>query len=322
MNHLDLVHITEVAAIASSQWIGRGDAMAADQAATNAMRKAFDSVDIDGVVVIGEGERDEAPMLFIGEKVGQRKEHSPQVDIAVDPLEGTNLCAKGQCDALSVLAIGKRGHFLHAPDTYMDKIAVGPKASGAMTQDQGKDRIHIENSPTQNITTLSQYLEKPIHDLTIGILDRPRHKDLIAEVRNVGARIHLFDDGDVAVAIATTQENSGIDMLLGIGGSPEGVLAAAALKCLDGNFQGQLKFRKPQERERAMAMGMKNPDQVLSLDDLVRGDVLFIATGVTDGFLLKGINEYDGKINTSSMLLCSQTGTLRYIDTLHKNKSL
>lgn len=319
MNHLDLVHITEVAAIASSSWVGRGDAMAADQAAVNAMRKAFDSIDIDGVVVIGEGERDQAPMLFIGEKVGQCKEHSPQVDIAVDPLEGTNLCAEAKCEALSVLAVGKRGHFLHAPDTYMNKIAVGPKASTAITQDQQKDKIHIKNSPTQNIMTLSKYLEKPLHNLTIGILDRPRHKDLIAEVRDVGARIHLFDDGDVAVAIETSQENSGIDMLLGIGGAPEGVLAAAALKCLGGNFQGQLEFRKPQEKDRAIAMGMKNPDQVLSLDDLVYGDVLFVATGVTDGFLLKGVSECDDKIQTSSMLLCSQTGTLRYIDALHKN---
>ena len=308
-HHLEFVQVTESAAIASAKFIGRGDPVGADQAAVDAMRKAFDSVDINGVVVIGEGERDEAPMLFIGEEVGRRRDRSPQVDIALDPLEGTTLCSRAEAGSLSVLAVGQRGHFLHAPDTYMDKIAVGQEA---------KDAIHIENSPTQNIQAVADHLAKPVDEVTVAILDRPRHKDLIAEVRQTGARIHLFVDGDVAMAIATCNEDMGVDLLLGIGGAPEGVLAAVALKCLGGNFQGQLKFRQDQERQRTLDMGLHNPDQVLKLNDLARGDVIFVATGVTDGPLLDGVRFSDQGVQTSSLLMCSQTGTLRYIDTVHQ----
>lgn len=306
---LKFVHVTEVAAFASAKWTGRGNSTLADQAAVDAMRKAFDSVPINGVVVIGEGERDEAPMLFIGEQVGQCESGHPPVDIALDPLEGTSLCSNDEPGAISVMAITHKGHFLHAPDTYMDKIAVGPQA---------KDVINIEQSPTENIQAVAKSLGKSISEMMVAILDRPRHKDLITEVRQTNARIHLFGDGDVAMAMAAAQDDSDIDLLLGIGGAPEGVLAASALKCLKGNFQGQLKFRNPQERQRAMDMGLKNPDQILKLEDLVSFDVLFVATGVTDGSLLNGVRFFDdGSFQTSSLLMDSQAGTIRYIDTLH-----
>ena len=309
---LECLNVTEVAAIASAKWTGRGNPILADQAAVDAMRKAFNSVDIDGQIVIGEGERDQAPMLFIGEKVGRSTSQAPQVDIAVDPLEGTSICAKAGYGAISVLAVAPRGHFLHAPDTYMDKIAVGPEAY---------DAICIENSPTKNIQAVAESLQKSVSKITVTILDRPRHKDLLAEVRKAGASVQLIGDGDVSAAIMTAQKNSGVDLLLGIGGAPEGVLAAAALKCLGGNFQGQLKFQDSQERQRAISMGLKDPDQTLALKDLTLGDAMFIATGVTDGPILKGVKHLKGQhIKTHSMII--QSNKIRYVETYHQLENI
>ena len=305
---LEFVKVTEAAAVASAGFIGKGDSIAADQAAVDAMRKAFNSINMAGEVVIGEGERDEAPMLFIGEKVGNFTDGSPQVDIALDPLEGTSICAKAGYGALSVLAVAPKKNLLHAPDTYMDKIAVGPK---------GCDAVCIEDSPTKNIQSLAKALKKKVSDITVVILNRPRHKELLAEVRKTKACVQLIDDGDVSAAIMAAQENSGVDLLLGIGGAPEGVLAAVALKCLGGNFEGQLKLRNSEERERSIAMGLKNPDQNLKLKDLVSSnDIIFIATGVTDGPLLKGVHLLESRIRTFSMVI--QPGTVRYIETIHQ----
>lgn len=306
---LEFVQVTEAAAVASARFIGKGDSIAADQAAVDAMRKAFNHVDIDGVIVIGEGERDKAPMLFIGEKVGKSTDHSQQVDIALDPLEGTSICAKAGYGALSVLAVAPQKSLLHAPDTYMDKIAVGP---------EGRHAIHIENSATQNIQSLAKALKKDVSDITVTILNRPRHKELLAETRKTGARVQLIDDGDVSAAIMAAQQNSGIDLLLGIGGAPEGVLAAVALKCLGGNFEGQLKFQNSGEQQRAISMGLKEPDQLLRLKDLVSSDnIMFVATGVTDGPLLKGVQLLtESTLKTFSMII--QPGSVRYIETIHQ----
>ena len=310
---LDFVRVTEAAAIASTKFIGKGDSIAADQAAVDAMRKAFNRVDIDGEVVIGEGERDEAPMLFIGEKVGKSTKNAPQVDIALDPLEGTSICAKAGYGALSVLAIAPQKSLLHAPDTYMDKIAVGP---------EGYHAVQIENSPTENIHSLAEALEKDVSDITVTILNRPRHKELLAEVRKTKARVQLIDDGDVSAAIMAAQKNSGIDLLLGIGGAPEGVLAAVALKCLGGKFEGQLKLRNAQERERAVSMGLKDPDQILRLEGLVSSDdIMFVATGVTDGPLLKGVSFFsEPGIKTFSIVI--QPGIVRYIENIHQSDKI
>lgn len=306
---LEFVRITEAAALASARYMGRGDEKTADQAAVDAMRRAFDSVDIDGMVVIGEGERDEAPMLYIGEKVGRRAAESPSIDIALDPLEGTTICATGGVGAIAVIAVAERGNFLHAPDTYMEKIACGPRARG---------KISLEKSPEENIQIVAEVSNKAVSDVTVVILDRPRHADLIQRVRKTGARIRLIGDGDVSAGIAPCWEESGIDLLMGIGGAPEGVIAAAGLKCLGGDFQGRLKFRNDGERERALKMGLKNPDQVFKLEDLARGSVMFCATGVTDGPLLKGVRTLPGmRAQTQSIVMRSQTGTVRRIETEH-----
>lgn len=306
---LEFVRITEAAALASAKWTGHGNEKAADQAAVDAMRKAFDSVRIDGTVVIGEGERDEAPMLFIGEKVGLKNEDSPAIDIALDPLEGTTICATGGVGAISVIAFAERGGFLHAPDTYMDKIATGPNAKGL---------IDIDLSPTENINRVAEGNKKPVGDVTVVILNRPRHKDLIAEVRKTGARIHLIDDGDVSAAVASGWADSGIDLLLGIGGAPEGVISAAAMRCMGGDFQGRLKFRNELEKERALKMGVKDLNQKFTLEELARGPVMFCATGVTDGPLLKGVKILaGGRAQTQSIVMRSQTGTIRYVDAYH-----
>lgn len=306
---LEFVRITEAAALASSKWMGRGDEKAADAAAVDAMRKAFDTVRIDGTVVIGEGERDEAPMLYIGEKVGTRGEDAPPVDIALDPLEGTTICAKGGVGAISVIAVAEQGNFLHAPDTYMDKIACGPAAKGV---------IDLDASPEENIRRVADKLKKPVGALTVVILDRPRHENLIATVRKTGARIHLIGDGDVSAAVAAGWEASGIDMLMGIGGAPEGVISAAAMQCLGGDFQGRLKFRNEQEKERARKMGIKNLDQKFTIDDLAKGSVMFIATGVTDGPLLKGVKMSAGnRASTQSLVMRSKTGTIRSVEATH-----
>lgn len=306
---LEFVRITEAAALSSARWMGRGQEKAADQAAVDAMRKAFDSVRIDGTVVIGEGERDEAPMLYIGEKVGSKADDAPLIDIALDPLEGTTICAKGGVGATSVIAVAEKDHFLHAPDTYMDKIACGPAAKGA---------IDLEKSATENIHRVAECLRKPVEDMTVVILDRPRHQDLINEVRKTGARIQLIGDGDVSAAIAAAWPESGIDLLLGIGGAPEGVISAAAMQCLGGDFQGRLKFRNNDERERAKRMGLQDPDRKFSIDELARGKVMFCATGVTDGPFLKGVKFLPGRqARTHSVVMRSETGTIRTIETHH-----
>ncbi len=306
---LEFVRITEAAALASARFMGRGDEKGADQAAVDAMRKAFDTVNIDGEVVIGEGERDEAPMLYIGEKVGKRGADSPPIDIALDPLEGTTICASGGVGAISVIAFAERGNFLHAPDTYMEKIACGPA---------GRGKIDLTKSARENIQIIAAALSKPIEDVTVVILDRPRHADLIYEVRKTGARIRLIGDGDVSAGIATCTSDSGIDLLLGIGGAPEGVITAAANKCLGGDFQGRLKFRNAEERARAVKMGIKVCDQVFKLEDLARGSVMFCATGVTDGPLLKGVHTLsDNRASTHSIVMRSATGTVRRVEAEH-----
>ena len=306
---LEFVRITEAAALACSRYMGRGDEKAADKAAVDAMRKAFDSVRIDGTVVIGEGERDEAPMLYIGEKVGNKTDDAPAIDIALDPLEGTTICANGGVGSIAVIAVAERGNFLHAPDTYMDKIACGPEAKGV---------IDLDSTPTQNIERVAQALGKPVHDITVVILDRPRHKELIQEVRSTGARIHLIGDGDVSAAVAAAWPDSGIDLLMGIGGAPEGVISAAAMQCLGGDFQGRLKFRNEDEKARALKMGIKNLDQKFTIDQLAKGSVMFIATGVTDGPFLKGVKFLKGsRVTTHSVVMRSNTGTIRNVEAVH-----
>lgn len=306
---LEFVRVTEAAALSCSRFMGRGEKNEADQAAVDAMRRAFDGVLFQGVVVIGEGERDEAPMLYIGENVGGGDESTPQIDIALDPLEGTNLCAYGQPGALSVVAVAERGNFLHAPDTYMNKIAVGPKAKGV---------IDIRASVKTNVEAVAEALKKSVTDITVVVLDRPRHEVLIKELRELGVRIQLIGDGDVSTAIATAWEDTGIDMLLGSGGSPEGVITAAAMKCLGGDFQGQMQFQNEEEKKRALKMGVTDLEQVYGIEDLAKGDVMFIATGVTDGPLLNGVRILPGrKAMTESIVMRSQTGTIRRIQATH-----
>lgn len=309
---LEFVRITEAAALASARFMGRGDEKAADQAAVDAMRKAFDSVRIDGTVVIGEGERDEAPMLYIGEKVGSgknSKDDVPAIDIALDPLEGTTICATGGVGSISVIAVAESGNFLHAPDTYMDKIACGPEAKGL---------IDLDLSATENVKCVAKALGKAVEDMTVVILDRPRHTDLIAEVRKTGARIQLIGDGDVSAAVASAWPDSGIDLLIGVGGAPEGVISAAALQCLGGDFQGRLKFRNEEEKARAQKMGIKDLTKKYSIDELAKGSVMFCATGITDGPFLKGVKTLAGRqATTQSVVMRSQTGTIRTIQAHH-----
>jgi fructose-1,6-bisphosphatase class II len=303
---LELVRATEAASLACARFMGRGDEHAADQAAVDAMRSALNRIEMDATVVIGEGERDEAPMLYIGEKVGTGR--GPRLEIALDPLEGTTICATGGSNALSVIAAAEEGGFLHAPDTYMDKIATGPEAAEA---------IDIDLSPTQNLENVAKAKGVPVEDLTVVILDRPRHEKLIEEVRASGARIKLIKDGDVSAAIATCSRDNQVDVLMGIGGAPEGVIAAAALRCLGGALQGRLKPRNRQEAERARAMGLRDVDAKLTMDQLARGDVAFAATGVTHGDFLKGVRFRPLGALTQSVVMRSQTMTIRYIDAEH-----
>ncbi|MGZ3771483.1 MAG: class II fructose-bisphosphatase [Bdellovibrio sp.] len=306
---LEFVRVTEAAALASARWVGRGEEKPADAAAVDAMRKAFDVIRMNGTVVIGEGERDEAPMLYIGEKVGLKGDDSPFLDIALDPLEGTTICATGGPGSISVIAVAEHGKFLHAPDTYMDKIACGPAARG---------RIDIDKSATENIHAVADALRKPISDITVVILNRPRHEKLIAEVRMTGARINLIGDGDVSAAVASSWPDSGIDLLLGIGGAPEGVISAAAMQCMGGDFQGRLKFRNDEEILRAKRMGLSDPTKKFTIDELANGSVMFIATGVTDGALLKGVRFMsEGRAKTHSIVMRSATGTIRTIEAEH-----
>lgn len=305
---LEVVRVTEAAALASARLMGRGDRNGADQAAVEAMRKAFNDIAIRGEVVIGEGERDEAPMLYIGEKVGRCRDGDAEMEIAVDPLEGTNLCATGAPNALSVIAMGEKGRLLRAPDTYMEKIAVGPRARGA---------VDLRRTPTENLRRVADALGKYVEDLTVVILDRPRHAKLIREVREAGARIKLIGDGDVAGALNTCFPDTGVDVLMGTGGAPEGVIAAAALRCVGGDLQGRLAFRNDAERERARAYGLKDPDKVMGAEELAGGNVMFAATGVTHGDFLKGVRFTGDGARTHSVVMRSRTGTVRYIETEH-----
>ncbi|MBI2602190.1 MAG: class II fructose-bisphosphatase [Deltaproteobacteria bacterium] len=305
---LEFVRVSEAAALSAARLMGRGNEKAADHAAVEAMRKAFDTIAFDGTVKIGEGERDEAPMLFIGEKVGNRKEGSTKLDLALDPLEGTTITAKGGANALSVIAVAEEGKFLHAPDTYMKKIAVGFDA---------RDAIDLNASATENLRNIARAKKCDVRDLTVVVMDRPRHEDLITEIREAGARIWMIGDGDVQAAIATSLPDTGVDVLMGVGGAPEGVIAAAALKCVGGNFQGQLVFRKDDERERASKMGIKDFDRVYTMEELAGANVMFCATGVTDGSMLKGVKFFGGGAKTHSVVMRSETGTIRFIETHH-----
>ncbi|MEM9726758.1 MAG: class II fructose-bisphosphatase [Pseudomonadota bacterium] len=301
---LGLARVSEAAAIAAFQQIGKGDEKAADKVAVDAMRSQLNMLNIRGVVVIGEGERDEAPMLYIGEEVGVGD--GPEVDIALDPLEGTTLTAKGQPNALAVIAMGPRGSMLHAPDVYMDKLAVGPGVP--------RDAVDLDRSPTENIQRLAEAKERRVGDITVCILERARHEPLIQEVRDVGAKIRLITDGDVAGVIHCAESDlTGIDLYLGSGGAPEGVLAAAALRSMGGFIQGRLTFRKPEERERADKAGITDLDRKYELEDMVRNDVIFAATGVTDGSIVRGARRVGDRLETETILMRSATGSVRRI---------
>jgi fructose-1,6-bisphosphatase II / sedoheptulose-1,7-bisphosphatase len=304
---LEVVRVTEAAALAAAQLMGRGDEKAADQAAVDAMRSALNGLSIQGVVVIGEGERDEAPMLYIGEKVG--KGDGPRVDIALDPLEGTTITAKGGPNALAVIAMAEEGGFLNAPDVYMDKIAVG----GGLPEGV----VDLDESPQANLKSLAKAKKGEIGDLVVCILDRPRHAELIAKVREAGARIMLISDGDVSGVIATSRPDSGVDIYMGSGGAPEGVLAAAALRCIGGQIQGRLLFRNDDERQRAAKWGIKDLNRKYKLLDMARGDVMFAATGVTDGSMLRGVRRHAMGGSTHSIVMRSKTGTVRVIEATH-----
>jgi fructose-1,6-bisphosphatase II / sedoheptulose-1,7-bisphosphatase len=303
---IEAVRVTEAAAIAAWNWTGRGDEMSADAAAVEAMRTALNKLNIDGTVVIGEGERDEAPMLFIGEKVGAG---GPKIDIALDPLEGTTLTAKANANAMATLALAPHGGFLNAPDVYMEKIAVG----GGLPE----NLIDINAVPSENLDSLAKAKGVKVSDLLICVLDRPRHVELISAIRKTGARIQQISDGDIYGIIETSQPDSRVDMYLGSGGAPEGVLAAAALQCIGGQMQGKLIFRNDDEKNRASKMGIENFDLVYDINDLASGDVIFSATGVTDGGLLQGVHQSPGSAVTQSIVMRSMTGTVREITTRH-----
>jgi fructose-1,6-bisphosphatase II / sedoheptulose-1,7-bisphosphatase len=303
---LEVVRVTEAAALAASRLMGRGDEKAADQAAVDAMRRALNGLAIEGTVVIGEGERDEAPMLYIGEKVGLG---GPRIDIALDPLEGTTITAKGGPNALAVVAMAEEGGFLNAPDVYMDKIAVGGGLPAGV--------VDLDATPKDNLKNLAKAKGVDVADIVACILDRPRHAELIAQVRAAGARIMLISDGDVSGVIATSQPHSGVDIYVGSGGAPEGVLAAAALRAIGGQLQGRLLFRNDDERDRARRLGITDLDRKYELLDLAHGDVMFAATGVTDGTMLRGVRRYQGGATTHSMVMRSKTGTVRVIEATH-----
>ena len=304
---LEVVRVTEWAALAASRLMGRGDEKSADQAAVDAMRSALNGLRIEGTVVIGEGERDEAPMLYIGEKVGTGE--GPPVDIALDPLEGTTITAKGGPNALAVIAMAEQGGFLNAPDVYMDKIAVG----GGLPDDV----VDIDAPARENLRNLAKAKESEVEDIVACILDRPRHAELIAKVREAGARVMLISDGDVSGVIATALKESGVDIYLGTGGAPEGVLAAAALRCIGGQMQGRLVFRNEDEKARAHRLGINDLNRKYGLTELAKGDVMFAATGVTDGSLLRGVRRWKGGGRTHSIVMRSKTGTVRFIEAIH-----
>jgi fructose-1,6-bisphosphatase II / sedoheptulose-1,7-bisphosphatase len=303
---LEAVRVTEAAALSASRLMGRGDEKAADQAAVDAMRRALNSLAIEGTVMIGEGERDEAPMLYIGEKVGTGQ--GPRIDIALDPLEGTTITAKGGANALSVIAMAEAGGFLNAPDVYMEKIGIGGGFG---------EVVDLDETPAVNLRNLAKAKRIEVVDLVVCVLDRPRHSELIAKVREAGARIMLISDGDVSGVIATARPESGVDIYMGSGGAPEGVLAAAALRCIGGFMQGRLIFRNDDERSRAQRCGIKDFNRKYGLLDLARGDVMFAATGVTSGTMLQGVRRVAGGAITHSMVMRSKSGTVRIIEAHH-----
>ncbi|HMM13478.1 MAG TPA: class II fructose-bisphosphatase [Parvibaculum sp.] len=304
---LEVTRVTERAAVLSSLLAGRGDEKAADQAAVDAMRKELNRLDIDGTIVIGEGERDEAPMLYIGEKVGTG--NGPKVDIALDPLEGTTLCAKSMPNSLAVLAMAEGGSLLHAPDTYMDKIAIGGGYPDNL--------VDLDAPPAENIRELAKAKKVDVSQITACILDRPRHAELIAAVRATGARVTLITDGDIAGVINTTDPATHIDIYMGIGGAPEGVLAAAALRCIGGQMQGRLVTSSEEQKARAAKMGIKDFNKKFSMEEMASGDVIFAATGVTDGSMLEGIRYVRGGITTHSVVMRSSSGTVRWVKAFH-----
>ncbi|HEX9045117.1 MAG TPA: class II fructose-bisphosphatase [Candidatus Limnocylindrales bacterium] len=312
---LEMVRVTEAAAIASARFMGRGERTEADRAATEAMRQTMDEIDMSGTIVIGEGERDEAPMLYIGERVGrpgiaaEGEASLPAVDIAVDPLEGTNLVAHGQANAITVLAASERGGLLHAPDTYFEKLCVGPVVAG---------KVDIRDAPTVNVRKIAHALGRNVNDITIVILDRPRHAELIEEVREAGARIKLISDGDLSAAISCAVSGTGVHAVMGIGGAPEGVLTAAALRCLGGEIQARFRFRNDEERERARRMGIEDADHVYTTEELASGEnLVFAATGVTSGDLLDAVRFFGGGARTHSLVMGYRTQQVRFIDTVH-----
>ena len=304
---LEVVRVTEAAALAASNWMGKGDEKAADQAAVDAMRVALNGLDIDGTVVIGEGERDEAPMLYIGEKIGTGK--GPKIDIALDPLEGTTICATGGANALAVVAMAVDGGFLNAPDVYMDKISVGPNLPN--------DVVDLESKPDINLRNLAKAKNVDLSDLVVCILNRPRHEEMIAKTREAGAKIMLITDGDVAGVISTATEDTGVDIYMGSGGAPEGVLAAAALRCIGGQMSGKLIFRNQDEKTRAIGLGISDFNKIYSLHELAHGEVMFAATGVTDGSMLQGVRRKNLGATTNSIIMRSKTGTVRTILATH-----
>ncbi|MES1991074.1 MAG: class II fructose-bisphosphatase [Pseudomonadota bacterium] len=305
---LEVTRVTERAAILSAKLAGRGDEKAADQAAVDAMRTELNKLDIDGTIVIGEGERDEAPMLYIGEKVGTGK--GPKVDIALDPLEGTTLCAKAMANSLAVLAMAEGGTLLHAPDTYMDKIAIGGGYPAGT--------VDLDAKPDDNVRSLAKAKGVAPSEICVCILDRPRHAKMIEAVRSTGARVTLITDGDIAGVIYTTDPTTGIDMYMGIGGAPEGVLAAAALRCIGGQMQGRLVTDSEDQKARALKMGVTDFNKKFTMEEMASGDVIFAATGVTDGNILEGIRQVRGGFTTESVVMRSKTGTVRWVKTLHK----
>ena len=309
---LEMIRVTEAAAIESARFMGRGERDEADAAATEAMRRTMDEIEFAGRIVIGEGERDQAPMLYIGERVGRsgaQRGDVPAVDIAVDPLEGTNLVAQGQAGAITVLAASEAGGLTHAPDTYMEKLCVGPIAAG---------KVDIRESPSENLGRIAEALGRQVGDITVVILDRPRHGDLIAEVRAAGARIRLIGDGDLSAAISCAVSGTGIHAVMGIGGAPEGVITAAALRCLGGEIQARFRYRNPDEHERGTRMGHGDQDRVYRTEDLAPGEnLVFAATGVTPGDLLSGVKFFGGGARTHSLVMAYQTKQVRFVDTVH-----
>src|SRR5574341_293103 len=305
---LELVRVTEAAALSSARWMGRGNEKAADQAAADAMRRAIDGVHFAGTIVLGEGERGQSPILYLGERVGCGQE--PELEVALDPLEGAAIVARGGANAIAVVALADRDSCLRVPPTSLEKIAVGPRAAGA---------INITRGPEENLHAIADAMRCHVEDLTVAILDRPRHQDLIRRVREVGARIALIADGDLSAAIATGVEISGVDVLMGIGGAREGVLAAAALQCLGGDLQGRMRPRTDAEVEAVQAAGVRDLDHVFTVDELVAGkNVMFAATGITDGHLLKGVRFFGGGARTHSVVMRSRSGTVRFIEATHR----